>query len=63
MFDLSELDRWDEALASLTQDAPVQTPAHPRQSLQVAAPTVEVLPGARQTGTCPFDYGRMTHDG
>ena len=63
MFDLSELDRWDEALASLAPDTPVQTPVRLRQVSRHAAPAVGEIPNARQTGVCPYSYGRSTHDG
>ena len=63
MFDLSELDRWDEALASLTSDSPVQTPGRLRQSSRHAAPTIGEMPNARQTGVCPYRDGRSIHDG
>ncbi len=60
MFDLSELDRWDAALAALTPNTPAQTPVRVDGLVPHAAPAV----GPLQTGgKCPFGYGRTTHDG
>lgn len=65
MFDLSELDRWDEALASLASVTPVQTPERGRQGMLRASPMVEQMKPNTLTngGGCPFGYGGTTHDG
>ena len=65
MFDLTELDRWDEALASLTAETPVQTPVSFGHAMRPASPPVGSLttPRGLAGGGCPFGHGRTTHDG
>jgi hypothetical protein len=67
MFDLAELDRWDEALASLSSEAPVQTPETGGRTPPRAAPAAGPM---RTGGRCPFGHdlptrteGRTTHAG